>query len=99
MKIIAISQDIDGVDWNNATSILEDEARKVYQYFLDGIVREIYFTDDQDAVLILECRDKAEAVELLNELPLVKQKYICFQVNELKPYNGFSRILSRSSEF
>lgn len=94
MKIIAISQDVEGVEWDNATKVLEEEARKVYQYYLDGFVREIYFTDDQNAVLISECRDKAEAVELLDALPLVAQKYIHFEVHELRPYNGFSRILS-----
>lgn len=94
MKIIAISQDIEGVDWNNAKEILEDEARQVYRYYLDGLIREIYFTDDENAVLILECKDKAEAVKILDALPLVAKNYIRFDVNELRPYTGFSRIMS-----
>lgn len=93
MKIIAISQDIEGVDWNNAKEILKDEARQVYQFYLDGLVREIYFTDDENAVLILECETKEEAIKLLSRLPLVANNYIRFEVKELRPYTGLSRIM------
>jgi hypothetical protein len=56
-------------------------------------LREIYFTEDKNAVLILEAMDRKAAEELLNGLPLVKYGKIKFEVMELKPYSGFERIM------
>ncbi len=89
MKILAIEKNLDGVDWDGAEAILEKEAQKVFQLYLSGRLREIYFTENKNAVLILETRNKETAEELLNSLPLVKHKMIRFDIMELKPYNGF----------
>ena len=92
MKCLAISKEIQPVDWSALRIILADEARILHNLFLDGQIREFYFTDEDEAVLILECTSKDAARELLQQLPLVQQGLIKFEVMELKPYSGFSRL-------
>lgn len=93
MKILAIEKDVEGTDWSGSTELLEQEARQVYQHFLEGFIREIYFTEHHNAVIILECKSRDAAVELLNGLPLVRKKMISFEVSELRPYDGYERIM------
>ena len=93
MKILAIEKEVSGSDWNNKQEILTTEARHVYELYLQGYLREIYFTESHNAVLILECESRDNAVKLLNEFPLVKNNLIQFDVSELQPYTGLSRLI------
>jgi len=93
MKIIAIEKEMHNVDWTATDETLEREASMVYDFYLDNFIREIYFNEFKKAVLILECENTQIAKELLNELPLVKKGLIEFDFMELKPYNGYCRIL------
>lgn len=43
MKFLAIEKDISVTDWDNAEKILKDEATEVYNLYLSGSLREIYF--------------------------------------------------------
>ena len=95
MKILAISKESENADWSNETDTLKEEAHRVYDLYLDGCLREIYFTEEQDAVLILECESTAKAIELLDTLPLVKRGLISFRVMQLMPYTGYGRILEQ----
>ncbi len=92
MKILAVEEELQKLILEDESSILKNEAEQVYKFYLDGFIREIYFNDKHCAVIILECKDKQEAENLLNELPLVKNKVIKFKLTELKPYTGFSRL-------
>ena len=93
MKILAVEKSIDGVDNNNLQPLLENEALKVWELQQQGYIREIYFTQsDHNAVIILECTNSNEAAEVLNTLPLVKEKLISFDVIPLVPYDGFQRL-------
>ena len=51
------------------------------------------FTENKNAVLIMETRDRKAATKLLKSLPLVKSGKINFEIMELKPYSGFERII------
>jgi hypothetical protein len=93
MKIMALENYCADVDWKDLSDMLKDEARTAYSLYLQGIIREMYFTENDEAVLILECNNKDEALTLLRQLPLVKNKIIDFDLKELKPYPGLSRIL------
>jgi len=93
MKILAIEKEIEGVTWNNMEAVLAEEAAHVFQLYLSDHIREIYFTEDKNAVLVLEADSKNTAKELLDSLPLVKSKKIWFDMMELRPYNGFERII------
>ncbi|MBK9727033.1 MAG: superoxide dismutase [Saprospiraceae bacterium] len=93
MKILAIEKEIEGVTWDNIEGLLEQEAKYVFQLYLSDNLREIYFTENKNAVLILETVDGKTAKELLDSLPLVKNKKIRFDMMELKPYTGYERII------
>jgi len=96
MKILALEKDIEGVDWTTAKTLLEDEAREVYQYYLKGFIREIYFTENKNAVIILECESKNQALGLLKTLPLVQKKFTRFEILELRPYTGWARLMQEN---
>jgi hypothetical protein len=93
MKILAIEKEMEGVDWNNLEDLLKDEAQHVYHLYLSDTLREIYFTENKNAILILETQDKEAAIKLLDALPLVKSGKIRFEVIELRPYMGFGRMM------
>ena len=98
MKILAIEKEIPGIDWDTVDkALLAQEAAEVYKMYLAEWLREHYFTEEQCAVLVLECENKYHAQELLNELPLVKNNLIAFELMELHAYTGYDRILISKS--
>jgi hypothetical protein len=56
MKFFATEQEIVGTDWTNRQSVLEAEARHVYDLYSAGTIREIYFTEEHNAIIILEAQ-------------------------------------------
>jgi hypothetical protein len=93
MKYLAIEVDIEGVDWSNSEAILKEEAQVALTLFEKGLIREMYFDEENCAILIMECQSKTEAEEALMQLPLVKTRMIKFEINALRPYTGFSRLM------
>ena len=93
MKILALEREIEGAKWEDTENLLAQEAQQVFQLYLSDSLREIYFTEDNNAVLILETQDKRAAESLLKALPLVKAGKIRFDIMELKPYTGYERII------
>lgn len=94
MKILAIEKEVETADWSITEHLLGEEARYVFEMYLSGKLREIYFNEHHEAVLLLETSDKQEALDLLDSLPLVKSGKIAFEITELRPYTGFQRILN-----
>lgn len=93
MKVLAIEKEIEGITWSTENDTLEKEALQVYQLYLSGYLREIYFNEQHCAVLILECESIDKANELLSSLPLVIKNRIKFELMQLNPYTGYERIL------
>lgn len=94
MKFLALEIEKEGLGPNRFKPYLKDESLKVLELYEKGIIREIYFDQDHCAVLILECNNLKEAKNFLKKLPLVSNGLIDFNVIELSPYNGFSRLIS-----
>lgn len=92
MKILAIEKELPGVADSDYIPWLEAEARKAWELQQEGLIRELYFNEDHCAVLILEARDKDHAREIVNQLPLVQQKLIDFELMALTVYPGFARL-------
>jgi hypothetical protein len=90
MKLLAIEKEIPGN--NNYRPYLHDEALKAWQFYEEGIFREMYFTENNEAVIIMECENIDAAKDILNTLPLVKAGLIKFEVSALLPYTGFKRL-------
>ncbi|MGB7539452.1 MAG: hypothetical protein WBM17_13010 [Anaerolineales bacterium] len=93
MRILAfeIEQRKDPID----SSLSKEEAKKVYELFKKGVIREIYFSKkDHAAVIYFEARNISEVRKMIKTFPLVKSKYIDFKLMELIPYSGFDRLFT-----
>ena len=98
MKLLAIEKELIRVNWEEENEVLINEAYRVYELFQEGTVREIYLNENENAVIILECNSSDKAHEVLATLPLVKAGFISFDIMELHPYTGFSRILLKKGQ-
>jgi muconolactone delta-isomerase len=95
MKVLALEVEAEGVTSAQFARFAEAEARRVWELYQNGIIREIYFRADRsEAVLILECADTNEAQHVLESLPLVKAELIQFELIPLAPYPGFARLFN-----
>jgi len=95
MKILAIEKELPNITDSDYQPFLEAEACKAWELQQEGLIREMYFTDEHCAVLILEARDKAHAREIVDQLPLVQQKLIDFDLMALSAYSGFARLFKQ----
>ena len=95
MKILAMEKDVPGVTDDQLPPHLKAEGARAWELYQAGIIRELYFRQDQSAaVLVLECNDVEEARRALATLPLVREKLIDFEIIPLAPYPGFSRLFA-----
>ncbi len=95
MKILAIEREVPGVEESEYTPFLKQEAAMVWELYQAGVIRELYFRQDQtSAVLMLECEDVNDARDALNSLPLMREGLITFDIIPLRAYPGFSRLFS-----
>jgi len=93
MKILAIEKEVDGITKEQIRPFLKAEAQRAWELYQNGFIREIYFTkNSHNAVLILECTNENEARNILDTLPLVKEKLITFDLLPLVPYDGLARL-------
>ncbi len=93
MKILAMETETAGVKPEQFGPHLKAEARRVWELYQSGAIRELYFRADRsEAVLILECADLNDAQQTLESLPLVQAGLISFEVIPLVPYPGFARL-------
>ncbi len=92
MKILAIEKEIPGADWSKSEQILLNEALHVKGLMGQGIIKEIYFNEENCAVIILESESVEYAKAVLSHLPLVVARLIEFEMMELRRYTGFERI-------
>lgn len=93
MKFLALEKEKPGLSKEDFRPYLKDEARRALELHEMGVIRELYFTKEENtAVLILECGNKHEAGEYLSSLPLVHAGLISFEIIELIPYTGFLRL-------
>ena len=93
MKILALEKSVPGVMAWQIRPHLKDEARRVWELYQAGVIRELYFRADRtNMVLIMECADVESARSALETLPLVHAGLIEFEMIPLVPYPGFARL-------
>ena len=94
MRILAMETTVTGVREAQFTpEVAVAEARRAWDLHLAGTIRELYFrADSPEAVLVLECRDVAEAQAALATLPMVAAGLISFEMVPLRAYTGFARL-------
>jgi hypothetical protein len=93
MQYLVQTSDASDVDWSKQAVTLRAEAERAYALWKDGTVRQLWFTEAGDAVLLLECVSKAHAKRVLATLPLIKQRLLTYTITELKVYTGFDRLI------
>ena len=93
MKIIATEKELRTLSGESAADVYKDEARRAYALYLEGALREIYLTETNSAVLVLECESLDAARQIVASLPLVQAGAIAFDVHELRPYRGYGRLM------
>ena len=99
MKFLAIEKEMKGVSPKDFQPYLKAEAKRALELYQEGIVRELYFREDEtSAVLVLECLNMDEAKKVLNSLPLVREGLISFEIIPLIPYPGFSRLFEDTTK-
>ncbi len=91
MQYLIFTSDNGHIDWNNYSTLLKDEASHVWNLYKKGIVRNIWFTEQNDAVLLLETETQEEAERILNGFPLITNGLIRYSLHTLLPYTGFER--------
>ena len=97
MKILAMEVETVGVKPEEFAPHLKAEARRVWELYQSGMIRELYFRAERsEAVLILECTDTGDAQHVLESLPLVQAGLIRFEVIPLVPYPGFERLFEET---
>jgi muconolactone delta-isomerase len=95
MKILALEVETPDSTAEQFQPHLKAEARRVWELYQAGTLREIYFRQDwPGAVLILECADTDEAHDALATLPLVQAGLIAFEIIALRPYPGLARLFT-----
>lgn len=95
MKILALEHEQPGVTGEQFQPHLKAEAARVWALVQDGLIREIYLSQDRSqAVLILECADADAARAVLDTLPLVQAGLIAFEIIPLRAYPGFARLFA-----
>ncbi len=92
MKIIAIERELSSPASGNA-ALYEQEARAAYALYLEGALREIYLTEENNAILLLECESPEAARRMLGMLPLVLAGITAFDIHVLRPYPGYGRLM------
>ncbi len=96
MKILAIEKDAPGGSYERCQPYLKAEAIRTWELYQEGVLREAYFRADRsEAILMLECTNVEEARNIIQTLPLVKEKLIDFDIIPLIAYPGFARLFGR----
>jgi hypothetical protein len=95
MRILALENPRPGAKQEDFAPHLRSEARAVWELEQADVVREVYFTEAHDAVLILECASVEDARAALSTLPLVKADVVSFTLIPLKPYDGYQRLFEK----
>jgi hypothetical protein len=96
MKILALEHELPGAAAEQFQQYAKAEARKAWELHQAGTIRELYFRADRnEAVLVLECENVAEAQGALATLPFVHAGLIAFELIRLKAYPGFERLFEK----
>jgi hypothetical protein len=76
MQYLVLTSDSGDIDWDRHSDTLKMESKHILSIYLKGILRNIWFTEKKDAILLFEC-DSIDAVNIeMNKLSLVSKALI-----------------------
>ena len=99
MRYLALGSQVDisfpGRTREEATALGRAEARRSWELYQAGVIREASFRADvHRSVLVLEAPDEAAAREALGSLPFVRAGVLSFEIIGLVPYDGWARLFA-----
>jgi hypothetical protein len=95
MQILAIDRFLPGTTMEKVQPLLREEMVVTWEHYKQGKIRELYFRHDHPGVvLMMECQSLEEAAELIEELPLVKERLIEFDLIPLGPFEPFEALFN-----
>jgi len=94
MQYLITTFDNGSIDWTIHSQLLKEEAKHILDLYQQGVIRNIWFSENKDALLIIETDTIEHARDTINSFPLVKAKLIEFNIACLLPYTGFERLLN-----
>jgi muconolactone delta-isomerase len=98
MQVLALAHNTGSDDDPRWPEIRVPEARRAWELYEAGVLRQIWFRADRaNGVLLLEVADLAEARAVVDSLPLVAAGLIDFDLVPLRPYPGFARLFAEPS--
>jgi hypothetical protein len=92
MLFIVLTHDKKPIDWSLQRDALILEAKAVWNLNKTGELRDIWFTKNKDAVLLIEAHNEKSVIAIMDQLPLVKEDLIDYTIIELQPYTGYERL-------
>ena len=99
MQYLVLTSDNGAIEWNSDAKLLKEEAAQVWKLYKESKIRSIWFTEQKDAILIIEANTLEEAKKTIESLPLVKKKLITYTIHTLLPYMGLERILNGANKY
>lgn len=99
MRFLALGSEVDisfpGMTREEAARLGRREARRAWELYQAGTIREISFrTDVHRTVMILEAADEQAARDALGTLPFVQAGALSFEVYGLTAYDGWARLFA-----
>ncbi|MBN1266335.1 MAG: hypothetical protein JXA25_12635 [Anaerolineales bacterium] len=92
MQFLVLTEDAYEIDWTDRKFLLEEEAKMVWGYLRSGSLRNIWFTENRDAVLLFEEENEGSVRTKMETLPLVREQLIKYRILGLAPYTGLERL-------
>jgi len=94
MQFLVITSDHGDVNWLDHAELLREEARHVWNLYKSSILRNIWFSENKDALLVFDCDTENAVARYMDQFPLVKRNLIDYKVTSLLPYTGFERLMN-----
>ena len=94
MQYLITTFDNGNVDWSVHSQLLKKETKHILDLYQKGIIRNIWFSENKDALLIIENETIEQARKIISTFPLVKENLIKFNITCLLPYTGFERLIN-----
>ncbi|MDY0093643.1 MAG: hypothetical protein RBT80_13170 [Candidatus Vecturithrix sp.] len=98
MQYLINTVDNGHINWSIQSELLMDEAKHVWSLYKKGIIRNIWFSENKDALLMIESENREQVKTILDDFPLVKANLIEYKITLLLPYTGFERLLNGTEQ-
>jgi len=100
MKILVLPRRREGIALETMQPHFVAEIQKIWDLYVQGVVREIYTRADQPgaAILAVEAPNVEDARKALAKLPLVEMNMLDLDFIPLAPFTNLSRLFQAQTE-